>query len=236
MNAKKISVLFVAAGIAWSVFAGGIASLTTGDSYFDNQANPLPRIVSGEESAEVAIAGSWFPGGECRLYVDDVLVATSAGALQSIGLPGAADGSSRTYRLVLKSGEGEEVRLLTLFPSADFLCASHAFSLGGRSLDARPAGTARRIRASGETPIAWSSLWSAAADRSVVKIFAGADDSGTCLGELVSSEGSKEGVAPFKPDAFALERGLYTLSHFDGVETLYASFDVRGDSLMLLVR
>ena len=54
--------------------------------------------------------------------------------------------------------------------------------------------------------------------------------------ETNTSPAGMEGMLTLKPTAAGLQRGLYTLVHSDGGETLLAYLNVVGDSLKLVFR
>ena len=213
--------------------AASLSTLTV-DGYFDNGVRPSPYAVDGAETADVTLAGEWFPSGSCELSVDGVKVAQSDGPLQVYGLP-VPEGTMRTYALLLKSGDFEERRTVTVFPYAGYVCSIHTMEACG-PLDSQPAGTVRRIKSDGTMEISWSGFWNEASDRSVVTVYRGEGTDGECLGELVDVDGRQEGVFPLCPCASSLEPGRYTLTHFDGVETLLSRLDVRGTGFLLFLR
>ena len=216
------------------VFGGSLSTMQV-SGYFDNHSAPVPYAVDGSDAAEIAIAGDWFASGECDLYVNGALVARSTGPVQTYALP-TVSGAYRTYELVLRAGETEERRFVTVFPHAGFACSMHTIDVHHEFLDARPAGTFRKVNPSDAMKIAWSGLWNEGADRSVVTLYRGMGTGGECLGELVDVEGVEEGVYRLCPDATQLEPGRYTLTHFDGVEPLVAYLGVKGAGLILLFK
>lgn len=215
--------------------AAGLSSLTVG-GYFDNNAAPSVRF-SENGTASVVLAGEWFDSGVCELLVDGVAVASSSGTAYEYSLSGLDD-TWRTYRLTLKSDECETTRFITFCPSeADFSRSLHNLSIGECFLDSRPAGTVRKVKFSETVPVAWSGIWNDGAEGAVVNLYAGYGTGGTNLGALVSVEGAREGVYPFSPSALSLVLGdVYTITHFDGIETLTAYFRAVGDGFALIFR
>ena len=211
----------------------GLSSMTVGPQHFDTHATPLGRAVDGEGYVPVTFAGSWFESGACELYVDGVLVGSSAGALQTNLLAGA-EGTWRTYRVTLKSVEGEQTKLITIFPYQGYRCEAHSISAAADFLDARPAETVRKVPIDKPLPVAWSGSWTNGADRAVVRVYAGIGTEGEVVGEIVNSEGTGEGVYSLTPGLARMVSGKYTLTHYDGVETLYAYLSVRGGTCVIL--
>ena len=221
-----------AAGLMLSSHAGGISSMST-SGHFDTHDVPLGRAVGGDGTVPVSFAGGWFESGECELYVDGVLVATSTGPLQTYALAGAAD-TWKTYRLTLKSAEGEQTKVVTLYPYAGYVCPTHSLSASSEILDARPADKARKVHITGVVPITWSGMWTNEADRAVVRLYSGVGTNGTLVAELASEEGREEGCITLAPSAQGMEVGKYTLTHYDGVETLVAYLRVYGGMALFL--
>ncbi len=215
-----------------SSFAAGISSMSVG-GYFDTHETPLGRAVDGNGMVPLYLAGDWFASGECELYVDGVLAATSSGALQSYSLAGAAD-TWRTVRVTLKSAEGEQTKIITIYPYAGYVCPVHSLSAGADFLDARPAETVRKVRFDKTIPVTWSGVWTNEADRAVVRLYSGVGTNGTLVAELVNSEGRGEGEYTLSPLAAQLPIGRYTLTHFDGVETLFANLKIGGGAVMIV--
>lgn len=216
-----------------AVFGGSMSTLQV-TGYFDNHSVPVPYAVDGSDAAEIAFAGDWFDSGECDLYVNGAFVARSTGPVQTYALP-VIPGIYQNYFLTLKSGEAVAKKLLTVFPYAGYVCTLHMVDIGDDFLDARPGDTVRKIRPEEIAKITWSGLWNAAADQSVVKLYAGTDTSGECLKELVNVQGVGEGFYPLRPDDEPMNAGsIYTLTHFDGVETLTAHFGIRGGAVLIL--
>lgn len=218
-----------------AAFSAGMSSLTAGPAFFDNSVHPVPRVAAADESVDISFAGDWFASGACALYVDDVRTAVSDGPVRTVSLPGVPEGSWKSYRLVLKTDAGEETRIVTVFPSHAFSCSVHSLIRRNCFLDARPAGTVRKIDRSGTLPVTWSSRWSPGADRTVVTLHAGSDAAGACLGTLVSASGG-EGAYPFCPKTAGVRGGRCTLVHDDGVQRLVAYLNVTGGALRLLLR
>ena len=217
-----------------AAMAGGLSSLTVG-AYLDNNEIPAARVVDANGMAMMVIAGEWFDSGACELLVDGVLAATSDGAAQTYALAGA-EGTWRTYRVTLRSAEGVLEKLVTLFPSANFSCSLHRLSVKNDFLDSAPAGTVRKI-AFGETvPVAWSGMWNDGADGAAVVLYAGRGTGGTMLGRLVDEAGTDEGICKLASKTSPLPSGHYTLTHFDGVETLTAYLSVRSGGTVFTMR
>lgn len=223
--------VLLAAGAA---LAGGVSSRTV-SAYLDNGDMPAARVVDANGTVTVVLAGEWFGSGACELLVDGVPVAASGGAAQTYALPGV-DGTWRTYRVALKSAEGEVERLVTLYPSADFTCTMHHLSVKNCFLESSPAGTLRKVPFAMAVPVAWSGLWSEGADMAVVTLYAGRGTGGVRLAELVNSEGNGEGTYALGSPAAPLHSGHYTLTHFDGVETLTAYLRVSSGGTIFTLR
>ena len=213
------------------VYAGGLSSLTVRD-VLDSNANPAARAA---DSGPVVIrySGAWFGQEGCEFYVDGALVGTSA-ASEAEYVLAAGDGSWRSYRLTLKSGGSSTTRFVTVFPTSDFACSLHSLTQSRSLLDSRPASVVRRVRSGVEVDVAWSGLWNDAADRSVVSVYKGRGVVGEPLCELVAQEGRGEGWTALSDDV--LPPGIYTLTHFDGVETLVACLNLAGGGFSLIVR
>ena len=226
------SVVAFAAMAASAVFAGSISSLSTSD-YFDNHENPLPRAAENG-TVPIDIIGDWFASGECELLVDGVSATSSPGALQTYTL--AADPTTwHSYELTLRSAEGETTRVITVLPYAGFLCTIHHLDRDGGSLDARPAGTVHRIISDKSMPVTWSAIWNDGAAAPVVTLRRGSGLEGLLLDTLVSGETDAEGEFAFSPHTYRLVPGLYTLTHYDGIETLMAVLEVRNPALIFTV-
>ena len=213
--------------------AGTISSLST-SAFLDSHEAPAPRAaING--TVPIDLSGSWFASGACELLVDGVAVASSSGALQTYAL--AADPTTwHIYTLTLRSQEGETTIILPTFPYPGFHMKIHSLDFVGRGLDARPAGTIRRLMADATTPVTWSAIWNDGAQAPVVALRRGNDLEGPLLGTLVSGETDAEGEYPFSPHTYRLVPGLYTLTHYDGLETLMAVFEVRNPALIFTVR
>ena len=214
--------------------AGGMASLTV-RAYLDNCDMPAARVVDANGASPIELAGAWFGSGSCELLVDGVVVASSSGSQQTYSLPGA-DGTWRSYRVTLRSAEGETEKIITLYPSADFTCSLHRLTVRKTFLDSAPPGTVRKIAFGAPVPVAWSGLWSDGADRAVVRLYAGRGTDGTMLVEPVNSEGAAEGCIQLLSGTAPLASGLYTLTHFDGVETLTAYLGIRSGGTIFTLR
>lgn len=215
-----------------SVYAGSISSLTVGEALDSNVAPAVRAADSGQ--VVVRYSGKWFDSGVCELYVDGELVGTSTSSDSTYALA-AGDGTWRSYSLTLKSGDSKTTRFVTVYPSAEFPHSLHSLTQRRNLLDARPAGTVRKIHPGDYMGIAWSALWNEAADQSVVTLYKGTGTGGESLGELVSRTGGGE-----EGDYDLAERGLplgrYTLTHFDGVETLVAYLNLTGRGFMLIFK
>lgn len=215
--------------------SGGTLSSLTVEGYFDNNEVPEARVAGAGETVDILISGSWFDSGFCALYVDDALVAESDGAEVTYALSGA-EGDHESHQLVLKSADGIWRKAVTLLPAEGWPCLASSLTTGDRYLDARPAGTLRRLKTGDRVDIAWSGLWSELAVRAVVKLYRGSGTDGEHLGDLVVEEGRIEGDLPFGDYLSSLPFGRYTLTHFDGVETLEAEIEIRGGGVVLLLR
>jgi hypothetical protein len=231
----ELSLAFVAIMAALSASAAGLSSLTVGPQHFDTHATPIGRAVDDQGFVPVTFAGDWFESGACELYVDGVLVGTSSGALQTNLLAGV-EGTWCTRRVTLKSLDGEQTKLITIFPYQGYRCVEHNMSVGADFLDARPAGTVRKVKIDKPLPVAWSGNWTNGADRAVVRVYAGIGTEGALVGELVNSEGTEEGVYSLTPGLARMKTGKYTLTHYDGVDTLNAYLDVRGGGTCFILR
>ena len=216
-----------------AAMAASISSLST-SGYFDNNVNPVPRVAENG-AVPIYIEGDWFDSGECELLVDGVPANSSSGAVQTYNL--ASDSSTwRNYRLTLRSAEGETTRFVTVIPYPGFVCALHYLVFGECLLDARPAGTVRHILTDASMPVTWSAIWNDGATAPVVALRRGNGLEGTLLDTLVSGETDMEGEITFLPHAYPLLPGLYTLTHYDGIETLMSVLEVRSHALIFTVR
>lgn len=230
---KTLSVGLVAACAALSAAADSIASLST-TAYIDNHANPAPRVAENG-SMHIDLCGDWFDSGSCELLVDGAVVASSSGALQTYDL--AADPATwRSYELTLRSQEGETTKYVTIFPYPGFVCSLHTLSFVGCALDARPAGTVRKIGKEETMPVTWSAIWNDGGEAPVVALRSGTGLEGSLIATLVSGESDTEGDITFSPRPYHLASGRYTLTHFDGVETLTSMVEVRGSGFVFFVR
>ena len=216
-----------------SASGAGLSSMTVGPLHFDSHATPLGRAVDGDGHVPVTFAGSWFESGACELYVDGVLSGSSSGAVQTNLLEGA-EGTWRTYHVTLKSAEGELTKIITIYPYAGYACPVHSLAARADFLDARPAGTVRKVRFDETLPVTWSGAWTNEADRAVVRLYSGTDTNGTFVAELVNAEGRGEGEYTLSPAVAQLSPGLYTLTHFDGVDTLFAYLKVCCGMIMIV--
>ena len=228
------SILVVLGVAALEASAGTLSSLTV-EGYFDNNEVPEARVAGAGETVEIPFAGSWFDSGSCALYVDDVLVAESDGAERTYALSGV-EGAHESHQLVLKSADGVWRKVITLFPYEGYCCLLSSLETGNRRIDARPAGTLRRLKTEEQVDIAWSGIWNDLADRAVVKLYRGSGTDGEHLGDLVVQDGRVEGDLPFGSYLSSLPLGRYTLTHFDGVETLQAEIEICGGGVVLLLR
>ena len=232
-RALNLLAVAVAAMAASAVMASSISSLST-SAFLDSHAAPGPRaVING--TIPIDLSGGWFASGACELLVDGVVVASSSGALQTYSL--AADTTTwHNYTLTLRSQEGETTVILPTLPYPGFRCKIHSLDFGVCPLDARPAGTVRRLLADATTPVTWSSIWNDGAQAPVVTLRKGNGLEGLLLDTLVSGETEAEGEYAFSPHSFHLVPGLYTLTHYDGIETLMAVLEIRNPALIFTVR
>ena len=214
--------------------AGNMSSLDV-ECYLDSRDVPSPRVVASGDSAEVYIDGLWFASGKCDLYVDGVLRASSIGEGQSWSL-GGADGTWRTYSLLLKSGDVEVNRILTFLPSDGYPCLLPHAETGFTRLDARPAGTTRRMKGDATMDVSWSGMWSDSATGADILLYPGKTASGDPVATLVTHTGRDEGSYGLSKAVLSLASGDYTLTHFDGVETLTAYLRIVDAGFLLLFR
>ncbi len=230
-TAFRLAALVLAAAL--SAYAGSISTLST-SFYVDNKELPGPRSAENG-SIPIDLSGDWFSSGACELLVDGVVVASSSGALQTYTL--AADPTTwHSYRLTLRSDGGETTKVVTVFPYAGFICAMHRLDLLGGRLDARPAGTIRHIISGESMPVTWSAIWNDDATAPVVALRRGNGLDGASLGTLATGDADAEGDFLFSPKSVRLIPGLYTLTHFDGIETLTSVIDVRNRALFFTLR
>ena len=223
----------IAAMAASAAMADLISTLYT-SAFLDSHEDPAPRVAENG-SITIDLAGGWFDSGACELLVDGVAVASSSGTLQTYAL--AADPTTwRSYRLTLRSQEGETTKIVTVYPYAGFICSLHGLEFGECPLDARPAGTIRRLLTDATMPVTWSAIWNDGADAPVVALRRENGLEGPLLGTLVSGETDAEGETTFSPHAYPLGPGLYTLTHFDGIETLMSVIEVRSHALIFSLR
>jgi hypothetical protein len=230
----RIILFFIAVHVAVVATAGSLSSLSVA-AYHDNSEGVAARVVDGDGAVSISLAGDWFKSGECELFVDGVRVATSDGALSFYSLEGAED-TWKSYYVTLKSEEGEISKVVTLFPSAGYKCAMHSLSREGNMLDSHPAGTIRKVRFGMEIPVAWSTMWSEGAEGVSVSLYSGYGAAGEKLNELVDVDGQGEGIFVLASKVAPLKSGLYTLTHFDGVETLTAYLSVRSGGTVVVLR
>jgi len=231
---RAVCTLFALGILSSTAYAGRLSTLTA-EGHFDNHDTPPARVVGAAEFVQVPVCGDWFASGACELYLDDVLVASSDGPLVNYALAGTDDGYV-SYRLELRSAEGATSKVLTFFPGADYKSLVHSLAQGGRSLDSRPAGTVRRLPQDEAMDVAWSGFWTNTADRTVVTLYRGKGTDGENLGELVNVAERDEGDFCLRPNLLALPVGVYTLTHFDGTETLTAYFKYGKPGLVLMFR
>ena len=234
-KSRLITAVFAFAALAAvEAHAGGIAFLET-EGLLDSGDLPAVRATPGGAAVAVPIDGAWFESGECELYVDGVRVAASSGGERTYALAGATDGW-RSYRLTLRSGGVDTVKFVTFVPYAGYVCMLHGLEAGPSALDARPVGTVRRLKADGAMDIAWSGLWSAAATGASVSLYEGDSPEGAPIGELASGAAGEEGAYALRPNALGLAVGKrYTLTHFDGTETLTAHLAIIGGGGFIMV-
>ena len=224
---------FVGACLSFqAAFAAGMSSLTVGQ-YFDN--NPFPDVRAANDGNDIGIAysGEWFDSGSCSLYVDGELVATSQGEWGSYVLTPPLD-APRTWRVTLSSADGEVTKFVTVKPNAEFPMSLHGLTTAKTDLDSWPAGTVRKLKLDASMPVMWSDVWNAETSGATVTLYAGKGTSGTCLGRLVEAEDG-EGEVRLSPTLMALDIGMYTLTHDDGMEVLIAYVKVTGDGFVLIV-
>ena len=219
---------------ACAAMAGGLSSRTV-CAYLDNGEMPAARVVGEGGTVSLVLAGEWFGSGACELLVDGVSVASSDGSAITYALAGA-ESTWRTYRITLKSAEGEIERLVTLYPWAGFACSMHHMSVKNDLLDSSPAGTPRKVPFGKAVPVAWSGLWNEGADRSVVTLYAGHGTGGAKLAVPVEVDEVAEGECAVGPNAPPMPSGDYTLTHFDGVETLTAYLRVNSGRMVFTIR
>jgi hypothetical protein len=220
---------------AFSLSAASLSSLSCNDR-LDNNREPVP-VVPADENHELTlqIDADWFGESEVSLFTNGVLAASSTGEVEEFVLKGSPD-TYTSYFLSVKAGDKEFTKVVTIFPSADYTCSLHSLSRDRQRLDSRAAGTLRKILAYLPLDISWSSLWNEGAEAPVVKLYKGADASGEELSILLDSPEAEEGLVAMLPESEDLKDGVYTLTHFDGVETLTAYIKVKNRSLYLLLK
>ncbi len=222
----------MALGLAAPAFASGLSYLSV-TAYLDSHENPVPRAAE-DGSVPINLAGNWFDSGSCELLVDGSVVASSADALQTYAL--AADATTwRNYTLTLRSEEGETTRVITVLPYAGFLCSIHYLDHGVCDLDARPVGTVRRLLTDSTMPVTWSAIWNDEATAPVIAIRKGNGLEGDLIDTLLTGEADEEGDFSFVPHTYRLGPGLYTLTHYDGVETLWSVIAIRNHALIFSI-
>ena len=234
MKNSRFGIAFLFALAVVVAQAGNVSSLEV-ECYLDSRDVPSSRVVGSGESAEVYIDGSWFASGKCDLYVDGVLRASSIGEGQSWSL-GGADGTWRTYNLLLKSGDVELSRVLTFLPADGYACLLHHAETGFTRLDASPAGTTRRLKGDATMDVSWSGMWSDSATGADILLYSGKTASGDPVATLVTHTGRDEGSYGLSKAGLSLASGDYTLTHFDGVETLTAYLRIVDAGFFLLFR
>ena len=111
----------------------------------------------------------------------------------------------------------------------------HSLSREGNMLDSHPAGTIRKVRFGMEIPVAWSTMWSEGAEGVSVSLYSGIGADGEKLNGL-AEDGPGEGIFALVSKLAPLKSGLYTLTHFDGVETLTAYLSVRSGGTVVVLR
>ena len=235
-RAKDLTLLCCCAGaccVLNTVFAAGISSLTVGE-YFDNFSYPCVRAADEGKAIAISCPGKWFTSGACSLFVDGELVATSQGEDESyILLPPV--GAPKTWRVTIRSAEGEITKFVTVKPQADFPMSCHGLTTDKVALDASPAGSTRKLRSDRTMPVTGSDVWNTATSGATVTLYAGRGTSGTCLGRLAEAENG-EGEISLSPRLMSLERGTYTLTHDDGVEVLVAYVAVTSDGFVVILK
>ena len=226
----RIAVFAVALVVSVS-HAANMSSMEV-ECFIDNGETPAVRVVPDGSLAEVFMSGQ----GDSVLYVNGLIAAqTSGGSDLSYFLTCPAD-TWRSYELTLVSGGESVTKFVTLLPSAGFSCSMHSLGLSARRLDSRPVGTIRRAKPDDMLSVAYSGMWSVSATGAEVKLYSGHGATDSPLATLVSSEGGEEGDFTFLPKTLALDSGIYTLTHFDGVETLVAYLKLTGAGMVLLFR
>lgn len=223
----KISLSIFASLAGACAFAANMSSREV-ECFMDNGETPSVRVVPSGSSVEVFAPG----GGE--LYVDGVLAARSADGADISHLLGCPADAARSCELMLVSGGESSTKFVTMVPSASFSCLLHALSTSGRMLDSRPAGTIRRIKKDGRADVAYSGRWNPAATGASVSLYAGSSAAGEPLSVLAETAGDVEGYCVFLPKSLA--SGVYTLEHFDGVESLTAQFAVGDGGFLMVVK
>ena len=213
--------------------AAGISSLTVGE-HFDNFPLPGVRVAADGNDIGIAYSGEWFASGSCRLYVDGELVATSQGESGLYVLVPPVN-APRTWRVMLRSAEGDETRFVTVKPSSDFPMSMHGLTTDKADLDSFPAGSTRKLRSDSTMPVTWSDVWNTDTTGATVTLYAGRGTSGTCLGRLAEAENG-EGEVCLSPRLMSLDRGFYTITHDDGVEVLVAYVSVTSDGFVVILK
>lgn len=230
---KRVILSCVVAFIAISVTAGGLSSMSA-FTYHDNTDAVSPRVVDESGSVSIDFSGDWFESGECELFVDGVSVGSSSGSPSSCLLAGD-DNSWKSYSVTLKSGNSEISKVVTLFPFAGYVCSMHSLTKDRNLLDAAPAGAVHKIRFGTEIPVAWSTKWSEGATGAAVALYSGIG-TGEKMGDLVETAEQGEGTYVLASKSAPLKSGRYTLTHFDGVETLTAYLSIRSAGTVLVLR
>ena len=217
-----------------SAMAGSLSSMSV-TAYHDNGNSAGPRVVDENGAISIDFAGEWFDSGECELFVDGVRVATSDGELTSYILEGA-EGTWKSYHVTLKSDAHEISKVVTLFPFAGYSCSLHSLSQDGNMLDTHPAGTVRKIRFGTEIPVAWSTMWNEGAEGAEVALYSGFGTDGEKLNDVIGVNAPGEGVCVIASKTAPLKSGRYTLTHFDGTETLTAYLSIRSGGTVVVLR
>jgi hypothetical protein len=230
---KRVILLCSVAFIAISVAAGGLSSMSA-FTYHDNSEALSPRVVDESGSVLIDFAGDWFESGECELFVDGIAVGSSSGSLSSYLLLGAGN-SWKSYFVTLKSGDSEISKVVTLFPYSGYTCSLHSLSQDRNLLDTAPAGAVHKIRFGTEIPVAWSVKWSDGATGAAVTLYSGIG-TGEKMGDIVDTAEQIEGTYVLASRSTPLKSGRYTLTHFDGVETLTAYLSIRSPGTVLVLR
>ena len=84
--------------------------------------------------------------------------------------------------------------------------------------------------------VSWSGMWSDSATGADVLLYFGQTASGDPVATLVTHTGRVEGACSISKAGLSLASGDYTLTHFDGVETLTAYLRIVDAGFILLFR